>query len=99
MVKFIYNNYLFPIFFVNSFFLLANAISDGLPADLGFGITGVNTSTLVHSIIFTAGTVLNNIIVKRFGAHRTIPVMMTAWAVCTWAHTFLHVCIYRLILF
>ncbi|KAI7888304.1 major facilitator superfamily domain-containing protein [Mucor mucedo] len=59
---------------------IANAISDGLPADLGFGITGINTSTLVHSIIFTAGTVCNNVIVKRFGAHFTIPIMMNAWA-------------------
>lgn len=71
----------------------ANAISDNLPANLGFGISGVNTGTLVHSIVFTAGTLVTNPIVKRVGAHIWIPILMNSWAVVTWAHAFIHVTI------
>lgn len=70
---------------------VANAISDNLPADLGFGINGVNTGTLVHSIIFTVGTLFTNPIVKRVGAHLWIPILMNSWAICTWAHALIHV--------
>lgn len=70
---------------------IANAISDNLPADLGFGISGVNTGTLVHSIIFTVGTFVTNPIVKRVGAHVWIPILMNSWAIVTWAHALVHV--------
>ncbi|KAK4518283.1 uncharacterized protein ATC70_001635 [Mucor velutinosus] len=70
--------------------VLANAISDNLPAGLGFGISGVNTGTLVHSIVFTVGTLFTNPIVKRVGAHRWIPILMNSWAVVTWAHALIH---------
>ena len=75
----------------NANIYIANAISDNLPADLGFGINGVNTGTLVHSIVFTVGTLFTNPIVKRVGAHIWIPILMNSWAVVTWAHTLIHV--------
>lgn len=77
--------------FLLTFFSTANAISDNLPANLGFGIEGVNTGTLVHSIIFTVGTLFTNPIVKRVGAHIWIPILMNSWAIVTWAHAFIHV--------
>ncbi|KAG2197908.1 hypothetical protein INT46_003215 [Mucor plumbeus] len=69
---------------------ISNAISDNLPADLGFGINGVNTGTLVHSIVFTVGTLFTNPIVKRVGAHKWIPILMNSWAIVTWAHALIH---------
>lgn len=71
---------------------VANAISDNLPADLGFGITGVNTATLVHSIVFTVVTLTTSVIVKKIEPCRWIPILMSSWAIVTWAHALLHVC-------
>jgi hypothetical protein len=62
-----------------------------LPADLGFGITGVNTGTLMYSIVFTLVTFITSPIVKRLGAHVWIPILMFAWAIVTWAHVLIHV--------
>lgn len=70
---------------------IANAISDNLPEELGFGITGVNIATLVHSITFTAVTLITNPVAKRVGPHLWIPFLMFSWAVVTWAHVFLQV--------
>ncbi|CAO3677207.1 unnamed protein product [Rhizopus stolonifer] len=70
---------------------ISNAISDNLPEELGFGITGVNTATLVHSITFTAVTLVTNPVAKRVGPHLWIPFLMFSWAVVTWAHVFLRV--------
>ncbi|CAM0143244.1 hypothetical protein VKS41_008713 [Umbelopsis sp. WA50703] len=67
---------------------ISNAISDNLPADLGFTIDGVNTATLIYAIVFTLFTIPTNVIVKRVGAHIWIPFIMTAWGIVTWAHVF-----------
>ncbi|KAI8335619.1 major facilitator superfamily domain-containing protein [Blakeslea trispora] len=69
---------------------ISNAISDNLPADLGFDMTGVNTGTLIHSIVFTVVTLFTNAIVKRVGAHVWIPILMFSWAIVTWAHALIH---------
>ncbi|KAG2229672.1 hypothetical protein INT48_008904 [Thamnidium elegans] len=69
---------------------ISNAISDNLPADLGFDITGVNTATLMYSIVFTLVTLVTNPIVKRVGPHVWIPILMFSWAIVTWAHALLH---------
>ncbi|KAI8072145.1 major facilitator superfamily domain-containing protein [Gilbertella persicaria] len=60
---------------------ISNAISDNLPADLGFNMTGVNTGTLVHSIVFTVITLVTQPVVKRVGAHIWIPILMFSWAI------------------
>ena len=39
---------------------LSNAISDNLPADLGFTIDSVNTGTIIYSIFFTASKLLTS---------------------------------------
>lgn len=62
-----------------------------MPANLGFGITGVNTATLLYSIVFTVVTLITSPIVKRLGAHKWIPILMSSWAIVTWAHALLQV--------
>jgi hypothetical protein len=74
-----------------SYHVSANAISDNLAGDLGFGITGINTGTLLYSIVFTLVTFITSPIVKRVGAHVWIPILMFAWAIVTWAHALLQV--------
>ncbi|CAO3694724.1 unnamed protein product [Umbelopsis ramanniana] len=68
---------------------ISNAISDGLPADLGFDIDGVNKGTLVYAFVFTVFTLPSNIIVKRIGANLWIPLIMISWGIVTWAHVFI----------
>ncbi|KAI9276061.1 major facilitator superfamily domain-containing protein [Sporodiniella umbellata] len=69
---------------------ISNAISDNMPENLGFDVTGVNTSTLVYSIAFTLVTLISNPIAKRVGPHRWIPFLMFTWAIATWSHVLLH---------
>ncbi|EIE87642.1 hypothetical protein RO3G_12353 [Rhizopus delemar RA 99-880] len=59
---------------------ISNAISDNMPEELGFNITGVNTATLVYSIAFTVITLITNPIAKRIGPHKWIPFLMFSWA-------------------
>ncbi|KAI8073234.1 major facilitator superfamily domain-containing protein [Gongronella butleri] len=68
---------------------ISNAISDHMPQHLGFDNTWVNNTGTVYCIVFTLFTLPNNFIVKRVGAHRWIPILMTSWSIVTWAHCFL----------
>lgn len=61
-----------------------------MAANLGFTNDGVNTGTLVYSLIFTIFTLPSNAIVKRIGAHLWIPILMSSWAIVTWAHVLIH---------
>ncbi|KAI8581695.1 hypothetical protein K450DRAFT_294064 [Umbelopsis ramanniana AG] len=67
---------------------IANALSDGLPTDLGFNLDYVNQATLIYGIVFTVFTLPTNAIVKKVGAHNWIPFIMFAWGIVTWAHIF-----------
>lgn len=49
---------------------ISNAVSDHLPADLGFNINVVNTGTMVHSILFAILTPTGALIAKRVGPSR-----------------------------
>ncbi|RCH78597.1 hypothetical protein CU098_004880, partial [Rhizopus stolonifer] len=95
-VLWIIDTRLMPFFLLMTFVLnmdrtnISNAISDNLPADLGFNMTGVNTGTLVHSIVFTVITLVTQPVVKRVGAHIWIPILMFSWAIVTWAHALVH---------
>ncbi|CEP17471.1 hypothetical protein [Parasitella parasitica] len=95
-VLFIIDTRLMPFVLLMTFVLnmdrtnISNAISDNLPENLGFGITGVNTATLLYSIVFTVVTLITSPIVKRVGPHRWIPILMSSWAIITWAHALLH---------
>ncbi|KAF8588996.1 MFS general substrate transporter [Ramaria rubella] len=64
----------------------SNAISDGLPADLGFGITAVNTGLIVYAIFFSAFTLTGSVIAKHAGPSRWISILMFAWSLVTLSH-------------
>ncbi|KAJ3036811.1 hypothetical protein HDV00_002364 [Rhizophlyctis rosea] len=69
---------------------IANAISDNLPAELGFGLDVVNNATMIYAIIFSIGTLTGSTAAKQFGGHRWIGYLMFAWGIVTWAHAFIH---------
>ncbi|KAI8143455.1 major facilitator superfamily domain-containing protein [Fennellomyces sp. T-0311] len=68
----------------------SNAISDHLAQDLGFTNDGVNNAILAYSVIFTAFTLPSNFVAKKIGAYRWIPILMSSWAIVTWAHVLIH---------
>ncbi|KAF5329494.1 hypothetical protein D9619_009089 [Psilocybe cf. subviscida] len=64
----------------------SNAISDNLPADLGFGLDVVNAATAVYSILFAAACLSGAIISKIVGPARWIPILMFSWGLVTLSH-------------
>ncbi|KAJ1565975.1 hypothetical protein HK096_005553, partial [Nowakowskiella sp. JEL0078] len=65
---------------------ISNAISDNLPANLGFDINTVNNATSIYAIVFSIFTFSGAILAKRFGPHRWIPILMVSWGIVTLAH-------------
>ncbi|KAJ7067938.1 MFS general substrate transporter [Mycena amicta] len=83
---------LFPCILLTTFVLNmdrtnnSNAISDNLPADLGFTINTVNTATAVYSVAFSLCCFTGAIMAKIVGPARWIPILMFAWGLVTLAH-------------
>ncbi|RSH82833.1 hypothetical protein EHS25_005823 [Saitozyma podzolica] len=69
---------------------ISNAVSAGLPADLGFTIDTVNSANQVYAAIFTFSTLLGGIAGKRFGPQRFIPFLMFSWGLVTLAHALIN---------
>ena len=67
---------LFPWILLTTFVLnmdrtnISNAISDNLPADLGFNINVVNTATAIYSVLFSIFTLTGAVIAKYTGPAR-----------------------------
>ena len=67
---------LFPCILLTTFVLNmdrtnnSNAISDNLPADLGFNINGVNTATAIYSVLFSIACLSGAVIAKMAGPAR-----------------------------
>ncbi|ORY13672.1 MFS general substrate transporter [Rhizoclosmatium globosum] len=68
---------------------LSNAISGGLPKNLGFTITVVNNAGSMYAVLFSIAAFAGSIIGKRFGPHRVIPGMVLAWGIVTLSHGFI----------
>ncbi|KAF8900139.1 major facilitator superfamily domain-containing protein [Gymnopilus junonius] len=64
----------------------SNAISDNLPADLGFDINVINTATAMYSVLFATACLTGAVIAKIVGPHRWIPILMFSWGLVTLAH-------------
>ncbi|KAJ7461924.1 MFS general substrate transporter [Mycena latifolia] len=83
---------LFPIILLTTFVLNmdrtnhSNAISDNLPADLGFTINTVNTGTAIYSVAFSIFCFSGAVMAKIVGPSRWIPILMFAWGLVTMSH-------------
>lgn len=49
---------------------ISNAVSDGLPADLGFTINVVNTGTAIYSVLFSIACLSGSVVAKKIGPAR-----------------------------
>lgn len=67
---------LFPWILLTTFVLnmdrtnISNAVSDNLPADLGFTINTVNTAIAIYSVIFSICCLLGAVVAKIIGPSR-----------------------------
>ncbi|KAJ7821225.1 MFS general substrate transporter [Mycena olivaceomarginata] len=83
---------LFPLILLTTFVLNmdrtnhSNAISDNLPADLGFNINTVNTGTAIYSVAFSIFCFSGAVMAKIVGPARWIPILMFAWGLVTLSH-------------
>ncbi|KAJ7919581.1 MFS general substrate transporter [Mycena leptocephala] len=64
----------------------SNAISDNLPANLGFTINTVNTGTAIYAVIFSIFCFSGAVMAKIVGPAKWIPILMFAWGLVTMAH-------------
>ncbi|KAJ7231147.1 major facilitator superfamily domain-containing protein [Mycena haematopus] len=64
----------------------SNAISDNLPADLGFTIDTVNTATAIYAVFFSIFCFSGAVMAKILGPARWIPILMFAWGLVTMSH-------------
>ncbi|KAH8114966.1 MFS general substrate transporter, partial [Phellopilus nigrolimitatus] len=64
----------------------SNAISDSLPADLGFNINIVNTATAIYSVLFSVFCLSGAVVAKIAGPGRWIPILMFSWGLVTLSH-------------
>ncbi|KAJ7094329.1 MFS general substrate transporter [Mycena epipterygia] len=67
----------------------SNAISDNLPADLGFTINTVNTGTAIYAVAFSIFSFSGAVMAKIVGPSRWIPILMFAWGLVTMSHALL----------
>ncbi|KAJ3285072.1 hypothetical protein HDU79_007615 [Rhizoclosmatium sp. JEL0117] len=68
---------------------LSNAISDGLPKNLGFGLDVVNNGASLWAVVFAASAFCGSILGKRFGPHRFIPVSILIFGFILGSHAFI----------
>ncbi|KAJ7098602.1 MFS general substrate transporter [Mycena belliarum] len=88
----ILDTHLFPWILLTTFVLNmdrtnhSNAISDNLPADLGFTINTVNTGNTIYYVAFSIFCLSGAVMAKIVGPSRWIPMLMLAWGIVTMSH-------------
>ncbi|KAF5363112.1 hypothetical protein D9757_011724 [Collybiopsis confluens] len=84
---------LFPWILLTTFVLnmdrtnLSNAISDNLPADLGFTTDTVNVGTAAYSVLFSFACLNGAVVCKIVHPARWIPFSMFCWGLVTMSHS------------
>ncbi|KAG0226747.1 hypothetical protein BGW42_003437 [Actinomortierella wolfii] len=69
---------------------MSNALTDNIMADLGVDINTMTLGTTVFVLFFVAFEIPSNMVIRRIGAHRWIPFLMTLWGLATAFQVFLH---------
>ncbi|KAG0235622.1 hypothetical protein BGW41_000723 [Actinomortierella wolfii] len=69
---------------------MSNALTDNIMADLGVDINTMTLGTTVFVIFFVAFEIPSNMVIRRIGAHRWIPFLMTLWGLATAFQVLLH---------
>lgn len=68
---------------------LGAALTDTLRTDINVGTTEINTAQTLFILGFIITELPFNIISKKFGPERWLPITMFLWGACTWCQVFL----------
>ncbi|OJJ74579.1 hypothetical protein ASPBRDRAFT_193294 [Aspergillus brasiliensis CBS 101740] len=68
---------------------LSNALTDHLLADLGMTTNDYNNGTTIQLVCFLAAEFPVQLLIKRFGFKRVLPVMMLAWSLVSWTQAWM----------
>ncbi|KAF9975199.1 hypothetical protein BGZ73_001228 [Actinomortierella ambigua] len=69
---------------------MSNALTDNIMADLNVDLNVMTLGTTVFVLFFVAFEIPSNMVIRRVGAHRWIPFLMTLWGLATAAQVFMH---------
>lgn len=69
---------------------LSNALADDFLKDMGMTSDHYNNGTTIQLVFFLAAEFPVQLITKRFGFRRVLPIMMFAWGTVTWAQAWMH---------
>jgi MFS family permease len=69
---------------------LSNALTDGLLADLGLSSNDYNNGTTIQVLSFLCAEFPVQILTKRYGFRRVLPILMMMWSTVSWAQAFMH---------
>lgn len=68
---------------------LSNALTDNLLKDLGLTTNDYNNGTTIQLVCFLAAEFPIQLLVKRLGFRRVLPVMVMLWSTVSWAQAFM----------
>ena len=68
---------------------LQNALTDNLLADLNLTSNDYNNGTTIQLLAFLTAEFPVQILTKRFGFRRVLPILMMAWSTVSWAQCFM----------
>ncbi|KAF9112879.1 hypothetical protein BGX27_002636 [Mortierella sp. AM989] len=68
---------------------MSNALTDNLMADLNFDLNTVTLGNTVFTLFFCFFEIPSNMVIRRVGPHRWIPLLMCFWGLATAAQVFL----------
>ena len=68
---------------------LSNALTGGLREDIHVTTKDINTATTLFTLGFVVTELPFNMINKKLGPERFLPVTMVLWGICTWAQVFM----------
>ncbi|KAJ3071612.1 hypothetical protein HDU98_005050 [Podochytrium sp. JEL0797] len=94
-VRYLIDTRLMPWILLSTFILnmdrtnVTSAISDHMPAELGFSLAVINNTGSIGSVLFAIAAFSGSILGKRFGPHRFIPLLVFAWGTVTLGHAFI----------
>ncbi|KAK0657863.1 major facilitator superfamily transporter [Cercophora newfieldiana] len=69
---------------------LSNALADDFLNDMNLTSDDYNNGTTIQLVCFLAAEFPVQLITKRYGFRRVLPIMMFAWGTVTWAQSWMH---------
>lgn len=69
---------------------LSNALTDNFLKDLGMSTNDYNNGTTIQLVCFMAAEFPVQLLTKRYGFRRVLPIMMMAWSTVSWTQAWIH---------